>query len=134
MSNLYEEKIIDHTNKKWFWMLYDTEEEVNEICDYLKENKLTIRAKYNQDSRYIVYIGDVNLCGSGYDFGKESLINYVRYSKIFKEISETKEFKEWFGNYNLFKEVKDFVYHGHFSLNQRDIIVKKQIEEWNRKK
>ena len=44
-----ENKIITSRDKKWMYQHLDTEEEVDEVCNYLDDNNITIQLKGTYD-------------------------------------------------------------------------------------
>lgn len=104
----YEKYFIDHTNKKWLWEKLETEDEVNEVADYLQKNNLKIKMSPFRDGCHVV-LEDVDLSGNGCCFEPKNLLNHVRYFRKLKEISETDDFKNWLSNYEMFNIVKRYV-------------------------
>ena len=109
-----ETKIIDQTNKKWFWSYLNTEEEVGEVCEYLQRNNLVIEiiggfeGGFNGRGQKVMLDG-IDLSGNGFCFNGNELLAHVRYFKKLQEISKTEEFKAWYGKYNMFEIVRRYI-------------------------
>lgn len=103
-----EEYYLDYTNKKWLWMQFDAEEQVQEVSDYLQKNNLKIRMLPGKESTN-VYLEGVDLSSNGYCFRPENLLNHVRYFRKLKDISETNDFKTWLEKFNTYNAVKRYV-------------------------
>lgn len=111
---MLETRIIDHTNKKWFWSYLNTEEEVGEVCEYLQKNNLQIEIKGNFEGGYNgfgqkVMLEGIDLSGNGFCFSGNNLLNHVRYFRKLEEISKTEDFKEWLKMYNYFDIVRRYI-------------------------
>jgi len=103
-----ETKIIDHNSKKWLWSQLNTEEEVNEVCDYLLKNDLSIRIESCRD-RYDVYLECINLSINGCCFNGNNLLLHVRYFRKFQDISKTQDYLDWLEKYNKYNIVRKYI-------------------------
>ena len=107
-------KIIDHTNKKWFWTHLNNEHEVEEVCKYLADNNLKIEIIGNFEGEYQgggqnVILEVVDLSGNGFCFEGKNLFIHVRYFRKLQEISKTDEFKNWLKKFEDFELVKRYI-------------------------
>jgi hypothetical protein len=105
---MIETKFIDHTSKKWMWTHLNTEEEVNEVCDYLKVDNLTIKIESDRNL-YNVYLDKINLSINGYCFTGNNLIAHVRYFRKFQDISKTEDYLEWIGKFEKYNIVRKYL-------------------------
>ncbi len=103
-----EIKLIDHTNKKWLWLYLETEEEVNEVCEYLLKNNLTIKLDTGGEMLN-VYLDEINLSGNGYCFRGDNLIFHVRYFRKLQEVSQTEDFKIWLNKFSKYSIVREYI-------------------------
>lgn len=110
-----EVKTINHDNLKWLYSVLDTNEEVQEVSNYLNSNNLVIEIKdgfYDVQSGWTgqhVYLEGRNLSGNGYCFSGKSLLNHVRGYRKFLDISKTEEYKLYQGLKKKYADVeRDF--------------------------
>lgn len=103
-------EIITHESKKWLWTYLETEEEVQEVVSYLKDNDLHIEAQRNDHTNsYDVWLEHTNLSGNGYFFNGKALLNHVRFYRRAIEISKTEEYLKWREMFSLYNGVMEYV-------------------------
>ena len=73
--------------------------EVNEVCNYLDDNNLTIqlRGTYDPQSGWHgehVILEGRDLSGNGYCFGGKSLLNHVRNYKKYEMLKNSEEYQK----------------------------------------
>lgn len=103
-----ETKLIDHTSKKWLWSHLNTEEEVNEVCEYLSKNNLIIILKPYKDGCN-VYLEGIDLSGNGCCFSGSNLLIHVRYFRKLEELSKKQDFKEWLDKYEAYDIARRYI-------------------------
>ena len=103
-----EDYSIDHTSKKWLWSVLNTEEEVNEVIDYLFKNNLKIEMRPYGDGCKM-YLEGIDLSGNGYCFKAQNLLNHVRYFRKLQELSKTKDFEIWNEKYEHYNIVRRYI-------------------------
>jgi hypothetical protein len=103
-----EIKLIDHTSKKWLWSHLNTEEEVNEVCEYLMTNNLSIKLDSFRDGCR-VYLEGIDLSINGCCFSGNNLLLHVRYFRRFIEISKSQDYLDWLEKFNKYSIVRKYI-------------------------
>ncbi len=105
-------KKITANNKKWFYLFLNTEQEVEQVCSYLKKTSQTIKIEEIYTPSYFsyrVFLDGLDLSINGNCFNGERLLYHVRNYQRFLSIMQTEEYKKWFSNYDLFEEITTYV-------------------------
>ena len=111
-----EERIITAKDKKWFYTYLDTEGEVDEVCDYLIDNNLTIivNDEYYDHGNSIelvsthVFLEDRQLSSFGGCFEGKHLLDHVRNFKKYEAIKNSQEYKKFLELEKKYLDVKKF--------------------------
>lgn len=91
---------IDYKNKKWLYTYLDTNEDVDEVVKYLKDNNEYIYVNNTHDSQSgwsgkSVVLQGIDLSGNGYCFSGEKLLYHVRNFMNFLELKNSEEYKQY---------------------------------------
>jgi hypothetical protein len=106
--------LIDYTNKKWFWTHLKNEDEVNIVCDYLRDNDLKIEIIGDGSGGWqghgISYMLEgINLSGNGFCFSGSNLLFHCKFYRKLKGISQTEDFEEWMHKYRYYNMVRQYI-------------------------
>ncbi len=93
-----KDTIITSKDLKWLYSKLETTEEVEEVSEYMRANKLVITLRDCHDSQsgwngQNVILEGKDLSGNGYCFNGKALLNHVRHHRNHLELSKTAEYK-----------------------------------------
>ena len=103
---------ITINDKKWFYSYLNTEQEVEEVCSYLRKTSQTIKIEKIETNNfwsYRVFLDGLDLSVNGGGFNGKVLLYHVRNYQRFLSIMQTEEYKKWLSNYDLFQEITTYV-------------------------
>lgn len=104
---------IDHNNKKWLYQHLQTNEEVEEVAEYLKNNNLTIKVTKTHDPQSGWNGAHVQLQGrdlsiNGFCFSGKQLLNHVRNFQKYSLIEQSNEYQQYLSQKDQFEEIEKF--------------------------
>ena len=88
---------IDHNNMKWLWRNLETQKDVDDVSNYLKENDVCIENHTFTDNRSGMTGGCYSLEGKKFDYPyfQDDLLYYIRNAKSYIAISKTPEYNKF---------------------------------------
>ena len=102
------EEIIKYDNLKWLWTNFDTEQEVNDVSNYLKENNTYIKKEALQNSSGMsIYTLEGFQFREFYD--NKEILQHVRNYKKYLKISFCPEYKEYLELREKFEHVFKYI-------------------------
>ena len=106
------EKTITYKDLKFLYSILDSNEEVDEVVNYLKEHGLSIQMKEGAPEPSLgmakathYYLEGVDLSGNGFCFGRTSLLRHVRNYRKSKEIEKSLDYKMFLKMRDKYEEV-----------------------------
>ena len=103
---------IKYDNHKWLWSNLKTQEEVNEVSDYLKDNNVEIKTDRLGERGGMqgknVYLEGVRF-GNGFCSIYDELLFHVRNYQNFINITETQEYSDYLDQKEKFEHVFKYI-------------------------
>ena len=99
---------VKYDNHKWLWSNLKTQDEVDEVSNYLKDNNVEIKTeRTSEPGGYVgenVYLEGVRF-GNGYCSIYDELLFHVRNYQNFIDIIETPEYSNYLDQKEKFEHV-----------------------------
>ena len=103
---------IKYDNYKWLWSKLKTQEEVDEVSNYLKDNNVQIKVERTAERGGYqgenIYLEGVRF-GNGYRPIYDELIFHVRNYQNFIDITETPEYSNYLDQKEEFEHVFKYI-------------------------
>ena len=104
-----KDTLITSKDLKWLYSKLETTEEVEEVSEYMRVNKLVITLRDCHDSQsgwsgQNVILEGKDLSGNGYCFSGGNLLKHVRHHREHLKLSKTEEYKTFLKLYKEYSE------------------------------